>query len=300
MTRILIIILICLYNYSFAQNINTEVIDAKGNAKLLGKITKEGLLKTPYQNWYTKNYEAYDVNTSLTEKLNSSLSDYEIKVFLGTWCGDSKREVPRLYKVLESADFPENQLEIIALDNTNESYKQSPNNEQQGLNIHRVPTVIIYKDGKEINRIVESPVETFERDLIKITSDNKYISNYMVVNYMEGLLNSQTIESLKDMEATLIKRLPEFVTGSKELNTYGYVKLRSNQIEKALYIFDLNTKMFPNNMNTFDSLAEAYYVNKDYEKALMNYHKILVEDPTNQNAKNMISEITNIIDSADQ
>ena len=100
---------------------------------------------------------------------------------MGTWCGDSKQEVPRFYKVLEACEFPEDQLTVIALSSKPYMYKKSPNHEEAGLNIHRVPTFIFYKDRKEVNRIVEHPIETFEKDMLNIVTKNDYKSNYQIV-----------------------------------------------------------------------------------------------------------------------
>jgi thiol-disulfide isomerase/thioredoxin len=212
-------------------------------------------------------------------------------VFLGTWCGDSKREVPRFYKVLDAAKFHENQLQVIAVNKTEESYKQSPNHEEKGLNIHRVPTFIFYKNGKEVNRIVESPVETFERDIHEIIIEKKYTPNYVAANYIHYLLNTKSIDSLKFDEPILISRLAEFVKGSRELNTFGYSLLRSNQLEKALYIFDLNTKIFPYKYNVYSSLGEAHLKLKNYSEALKNYYKVLSLKPDDTNAVEMIEKI---------
>jgi tetratricopeptide (TPR) repeat protein len=180
---------------------------------------------------------------------------------------------------------------VIAVDRTTDAYKQSPTGEEKGLNIHRVPTFIFYKDGKEVNRIVESPKTTFEYD-IKAILNGKYTANYMAANYLEGLIKTNGIDSLKDMEETLVSRLSDFVKGSRELNTYGYVKLRSGAIKEALYIFDLNTKLFPFKSNVYDSLGEAYFESKNYESALTNYAKVLSLEPKNENAQHMISKIT--------
>lgn len=216
-------------------------------------------------------------------------------MFLGTWCGDSKREIPVFYKILEAAKFPENKLQVIAVDKTEEAYKQSPNHEEKGLNIHRVPTFIFYKNGLEVNRIVESPQETLERDILKIVTNNKYTSKYMAANYMHYLLNTKYIDSLKLDELILVSRLAEFVQGSRELNTFGYSLLRSNQIEKALYIFDLNTKIFPYKYNVYDSLGEAYFVAKNFKDALKNYFKVLSLNPDDKNAIEMIEKIKTVM-----
>lgn len=274
-----------------SQTLNKKAIDDDGSEKLLGIINKEGLSNTPYNEWFSTYYDDYLVNEKVVKKLKDSLKQYEITVFLGTWCGDSKREVPRFYNILRTAKFPESKLKVIAVDRTEEAYKQSPTGEEQGLNIHRVPTFIFYKNGNEVNRIVESPLETLENDILKIVTENKYTPNYMAANYLNYLLNTKTIDSLQIEEPLLVPRLAEFVKGSRELNTYGYSLLRSNKIEKALYVFDLNTKIFPYKHNVFDSLGEAYYVTKNYTAALKCYYKVLSLKPDEKNALEMIEKI---------
>jgi thiol-disulfide isomerase/thioredoxin len=284
-------VLLISLNFSFSQTLNSLSLDAKGKEVLLGKINKKGLTSNSFNTWFSKNYDDYLVNTKIVKQLKDSINQYEIKAFLGTWCGDSKKEIPRLYKILDKTKFPENQLQVIAVNRTEEAYKQSPNHEEKGLNIHRVPTFIFYKNGKEVNRIVEHPKETLERDILKIITDNKYTSNYSVINYMSRLLTKKPLDSLKLDETVLTSRLAEYVKGSRELNTFGYMLLRSNQIEKALYIFGLNTKIFPYKYNVYDSLGEAYFVTKNYTEALKSYYKVLSLKPDNKNAIEMIEKI---------
>ncbi len=277
--------------FSFSQTTEPLTTDTDGKELLLGEIKKTDLTKNSFSSWFSKNYDDYLVNKSIVKNLKDSLNQYEIKVFLGTWCGDSKQEVPRLYKVLKAAKFSEKQLQVIAVNRTEDAYKQSPNHEEKGLNIHRVPTFIFYKEGKEVNRIVEHPKETLERDIHKIIIDKKYNPNYVAANYMDYLLSSKSIDSLKLDETALVPRLAEFVKGSRELNTYGYSLLRSNELEKALYIFDLNTKIFPYKYNVYDSLGEAYLKLENYTEALKNYYKVLSLKPDDKNAAEVIEKI---------
>lgn len=286
-----LIFLLLSLQFSFSQTASKLFFDAKGNELLLGEIVKNDFTENSFKTWFNKNYNDYLVNKSITKSLKDSLNLYEVKMFLGTWCGDSKREVPRFYKVLNAAKFPEKQLQVIAVDRTEDAYKQSPNHEEKGLNIHRVPTFIFYKNGKEVNRIVEHPKETLERDIFNIVSKGKYTPNYMAANYIDFLLNSKSIDSLKLDETILVSRLAEFVKGSRELNTYGYSLLRSNQLEKALYVFDLNTKIFPYKYNVYDSLGEAYLKLENYTEALKNYYKVLSLKPDDKNASEMIEKI---------
>jgi hypothetical protein len=65
-------------------------------------------------------------------------------------------------------------IETIGLDRN----KKSPENLEKGMNIHHVPTFILYQNGKEVNRIIETPIETIEKDLIAIIQAKKYTPHY--------------------------------------------------------------------------------------------------------------------------
>jgi len=161
-----------------AQQTNQTKIDAKGNEMLVGQFDKSALTNKPYASWFSKQYQSYETDKKIIKSIKNELRTYKIIVFLGTWCGDSKRQVPRFYRILEKAKFPMNQLTVIALDYEGDQYKKSPEGEEQGLNIIKVPTFIFLKDGKEINRIVESPIETLEKDIAAIIKGENYAPNY--------------------------------------------------------------------------------------------------------------------------
>ena len=163
---------------SHGQDYNKEVVQENGKKFLIGKIDQEGLKKDPYRTWFQPGYASYTVDTPMIEMFKNTLAKHTIKLFLGTWCGDSKREVPRLLKILKECGFPPEKLEIIALDPRKEYYKKSPTGEEKGWNIIKVPTILLLKDGKEVNRIVESPIESLEEDMAQILLGKPYIPNY--------------------------------------------------------------------------------------------------------------------------
>lgn len=153
-----------------AQNkviINREVETSNGSKILLGQQSRDQFLKEPYAQWFTPEYDSYEVDEPTIEALKKhKLTSYNIKVFLGTWCGDSHREVPRLMKILDLLKYPENKVVLIALNRK----KEGPNGEETSYSIKRVPTIILEKHGKEIGRIIESPQSTgfLEKDLLEI------------------------------------------------------------------------------------------------------------------------------------
>lgn len=159
------------------QTNDREISLENGQKFLIGEITTTGLSQSEYANWYLPNFNNYVPNETIISTIKEDLQEYQILIFLGTWCGDSKREVPRFLKILETANFPDTQLKIIALDKRKGKYKQSPTGEEWGLQILRVPTFILYKNGREVNRIIESPNTTLEEDLQKIIKRKGYIPN---------------------------------------------------------------------------------------------------------------------------
>lgn len=83
----------------------------------------------------------------------------------------------------------------------------------------------------------------------------------------------------------------QYLSGSFYLNNFGYELINLNQLDKAIEVFELALSDDSTNANLYDSLAESYYLNKDYDKALLNYTKALELDPKNENAKAIIKKI---------
>ncbi|MCX2679389.1 beta-lactamase family protein [Galbibacter sp. EGI 63066] len=81
---------------------------------------------------------------------------------------------------------------------------------------------------------------------------------------------------------------------SNELNRLGYVLLELDKNQSAIEIFKLATTEFLENANLFDSLGEAYFIDKQYDLALSNYKKAIVLGGTNGNAKKMVDKIEKV------
>lgn len=142
---------------------------------LLGNFQKNELQQAPFSDWFNPRYEEYTPNTDAMNTITENIGDYKIKLFMGTWCGDSKRETPKFLKILDKADYNYDNLELVAVDYS----KKTPSNIEDGLDVKRVPTIIFYKDGKEVNRFVEySRGESIEEDIAKIVSGEAYKNSY--------------------------------------------------------------------------------------------------------------------------
>lgn len=160
------------------NSINQWSKDAQGNDMLIGKCTVASLEEIPFASWYHAAYAAYIVDSFTCKFIKPLLTGKSITIFLGTWCGDSRREVPRILKMLECCEFPQSKLTLIMVSNNPGEYKKSPGKEETGRNIVRVPTVIIEENGIEIGRIIEFPKISLEKDMLAILKKENYVPNY--------------------------------------------------------------------------------------------------------------------------
>lgn len=277
-----------------AQTLNLEITKEGETPYLLGKIDKNGLEGPNYSSWFSKNYQDYNLDNSTIEALKPHLNNYQITLFMGTWCGDSKLEVPRFYKILEACNFPLDQLTVIAISSKPNMYKQSPNHEETGLNIHRVPTFIFYKDKKEVNRIVEHPVETLEKDMLKIATTNNYKSNYQIVAKVNTILKEDGINGLKKHHKKIVKRFKNKVTSMFELNTYGRILYGTNRIEEAIEVFKLNTELFPDNPRTYMSLANTLGISGNSKDGIKIIQKAIQLFPENKDLVENLQSLKSI------
>lgn len=260
-----------------------EQAQAQKAPDLLGACTFDQLLKEPYASWYNQNISAYQPNGEiLTQLQKTDLSKYTMKIFFGSWCGDSKRELPRMIKVLEQVSFQKNNITLIGVEDSLALYKQSPQHEEAGQGIYRVPTFVIYKGDKEIGRIVESPAETLERDLLKIVLKKAYIPNYHSYTLIQQWLKDGLLKDENVNARGLAFRLKPVVLSESELNSCGYVLLAQRSIKEAIAVFRVNINLFPQSANCFDSLGEAYAIAGSKDKAVQAYEYAAHLDPKNE------------------
>ncbi|KAB1154215.1 beta-lactamase family protein [Tenacibaculum aiptasiae] len=101
-------------------------------------------------------------------------------------------------------------------------------------------------------------------------------------------------EQLALSDFSKVKKQYPFINYESVLNSLGYQFMKEKKINKAIYVFKLNTKEYSNSANTFDSLAEAYFINKENNKAKKNYEKAIALGGTRGNAKKMLQKINEI------
>ena len=166
MKIMLFILFLTVSSSIFSQSYNQKTTDEKtGNEILISYCNRQALNLSSFNEWFDPEYKSYQPNQDIINQLSPFLSEaMQIVIIFGTWCGDSKEQVPRFFKITDALNISMDMIEMIAVDRK----KLAPGVDLSSYNIDKVPTFVIFKDGKEIGRIIETPTTTLESDLLNI------------------------------------------------------------------------------------------------------------------------------------
>ncbi|HLP63867.1 serine hydrolase [Flavobacterium sp.] len=88
------------------------------------------------------------------------------------------------------------------------------------------------------------------------------------------------------------KKTNLYALKENEMNSLGYELLQTGKVKEAIEVFKLNVAAYPKSGNCYDSLGEAYLASDDKKLALLNYKKSVELDPSNENGKRIIKELS--------
>jgi tetratricopeptide (TPR) repeat protein len=264
--------------------------NARSEIHLCGPITLADLQDSAYVSWYNQSYQGFELSDK-PHKWSKNLKGTEVEIYMGTWCGDSRNWVPAFVRLWDELGLDKSQLKLIALYDGEEKYKQGPNGEEKGKNVHRVPTFIFKKEGEEYAQIIESPSNDLETDLAQIALGYPSEPNYAAATYMIDLLENNSKEDRQENFKMYLNAAYKLASKSGELNTLGYFYLYSGRTEDAITIFKHNMFFFRHEPNVYDSYAEALAIGGYTEEAIKYYGKVLELDPDNENALAQIEKL---------
>lgn len=164
---IVIVFLIALMQLPVSAQTDTISDKAAGEHMLVGKVTRSQLQTGEFGDYFKYNYTNYAPDQHTIDELKNKIYSYDIIIVLGTWCSDSQRDVPRVYKILDKLEYNTNSINVYCIDRN----KTAGSEDISNLNIERIPTFIFMKDGVEKGRIVEYPQKTLEKDMLEILND---------------------------------------------------------------------------------------------------------------------------------
>lgn len=116
-----------------------------------GLINKYQMQNDTAFKWYSTSQGSYKPDTATINAFERSKGKYQFVVFGGTWCEDTQFILPKFFKLQEASGFPDGSITMFGVNRE----KTSLGNIAKAFNITLVPTIIVMKDGKEIDRVVE-------------------------------------------------------------------------------------------------------------------------------------------------
>lgn len=150
------------------------------------------------------------------------------------------------------------------------------------------------KNVKEANIFIENkPDENgFSEMLISKKMKRSLETEFTYKDFNDLALNQDYQDLIPLYEKTVAKH-PMLQLEEGMLNTLGLrLSFNSKKIEQGVNVFWLALHLYPKSANLYDSLAEAYFYNKDFKNAISNYKLSLELNPENQNAIDRLKQLS--------
>jgi thiol-disulfide isomerase/thioredoxin len=135
---------------------------------LLGPVSREKVEAVP--EWVQAEVDARP-EAAAAAALAAVEPGAEVVVYLGSWCGDSRREVPRFWKALDAAGAAVPfSVRYVAVDRQ----KKEPADAVAADGIRFLPTFIVRRGGHEAGRVVETSPKGIESDLLALLNGSAH------------------------------------------------------------------------------------------------------------------------------
>lgn len=108
-------------------------------------------------------FRAYQPDKKIIAKLSRYKNDLMIKVIGGNWCSDTRREIPRLCKVLYYTGLPVESYEYYRV---SRDKKPLGDDFSATRKVGLVPEIVVYYKEKDLGSIREVPRKSLEADIL--------------------------------------------------------------------------------------------------------------------------------------
>ena len=102
-------------------------------------------------------------------------------------------------------------------------------------------------------------------------------------NFLAHAIDTLDIQSAMEKFHQIKSDTNSYFFDEREFNRLGYSLLNQFKIAEAIAVFKLNTELYPDSWNVWDSLGESYIYADKKELAVQSYQKSLGLNPKNQN-----------------
>jgi len=153
--KALLTLLLIATSYGLIAQAGYEISKDPGypGAKILtGTINKDLLKNDTAFKWYAPNQQSYHPDTAIVHSFQKiKAAKLQLVIFGGTWCEDTQTILPKFFKLQEMGGVPDENITLYGVN----SKKLTLGNITSALAVYNVPTIIVFKDGKELGRVVE-------------------------------------------------------------------------------------------------------------------------------------------------
>ena len=149
------------------------------------------------------------------------------------------------------------------------------------------------KNEKEAIYFIENkPIANgFPDSLISKETKNAIKKDFTYKDFND-LAYKQDYKDLIPLYKSTIAEYPNLELQEGMLNIFGLrLSFNPEKREQGYNVLLLALHLYPKSANLYDSLAEAYFYNKDYSNAILNYKKSLELNPKNQNAIDRLKQL---------
>jgi len=147
--------------------------------------------------------------------------------------------------------------------------------------IYNIDTTIISDEERK-----EYGVSTLSEQKMRVARRNKKTLSDL---YANGI----GIDEIIDFYKSENKINTKYDLSESGINSFGYQLMAEGKDEDALKIFKLNSELYPNGANTYDSYGECLLKMGLKKESIKAYNKSLELDPKNTNAKKIVEKLNN-------
>ena len=106
----------CKTKVSDSKKETNKVIENKEeNINIIGYFDRNELQKNPYAFWFDENYKNYDLDELTAKKIKPLIKNFEITVFMGTWCEESQKDIPGFFKLYDYIEADNDKIQLIGM-----------------------------------------------------------------------------------------------------------------------------------------------------------------------------------------
>ena len=155
--------------FSFAIAVSAQdtqiTTESNGTKIIRGFFTKKDIVTDSSFTWYAENQKGYTPDQNALQALRANKDSINIITFGGTWCGDTKHILPKLFALTDAAGLSQDRVTLIGVDRS----KKTIQHLAEAFNVINVPTIIVMKNDKEVGRVVEyGKYGVFDKELGEI------------------------------------------------------------------------------------------------------------------------------------